>query len=48
MSHFHPPEVVGRGSQTQRQVDENYLIDRFKRYENPLLKNTHWNIVIGT
>ena len=29
---FHPLEVVGRGSETQLQVDENlsYLISRFK------------------
>ena len=31
MSNFHPLEVVGRGSKTQVQVDENlnYLIQRF-------------------
>ena len=31
MSNFHPPELVGRGSETQRQVGENWnnLIQRF-------------------
>ena len=34
MTHFHPPEVVGRGSETQLQVDENLtnLIQRFNGY----------------
>ena len=32
MSDFHPFEVVGRGSETQLQVGENfnYLVQRFK------------------
>ena len=32
MSNFHPLEVVGRGSETQLQVDENlnFMMQRFK------------------
>ena len=26
MTHFHPPEVVGRGSETQLQVGENFSV----------------------
>ena len=33
MSHFHPLEVVGRGSETQLQVDEKLLCSASVLYE---------------
>ena len=38
MSHFHPLEIVGRGSETQLQVDEKYSYSNLSGLKvNPVL-----------